>query len=260
VPREEDKRLPGLPVFRPLNGTASEVNDLRPQFEDAFPGAPAPLRLVRQKATKAAVAAALPNYRYAHLATHGFFAQPTEPAPADVRGVLFTGSPRFRAAVGARHPGLLSGLVFAGVNSAGRKAEDTVLTALEAGELGLGGVQLVTLSACETGLGRLSGTDGVLGLQRALQVAGARSVAPSLWKVPDNATRALMREFYKQLWDKDPLGKAEALRRAQLRMIENQLWMIEKWDRDRGGTERVEEKGPLPPFFWAAFSLSGDWR
>jgi CHAT domain-containing protein len=79
-------------------------------------------------------------------------------------------------------------------------------------------------------------------------------VVATQWRVKDNAAHALMREFYKRLWaKKGPGGRAEALRRAQ-------LWMIKEWDGDRGWTEREEEKGPLPPFFWAAFSLSGDWR
>ena len=72
------------------------------------------------------------------------------------------------------HPGLLSGLVFAGVNRSDRRPEETILTALEAAELELGQVELVVLSACNTGRGQVAGGEGVLGLQRAFQLAGAR--------------------------------------------------------------------------------------
>jgi CHAT domain-containing protein len=61
-----------------------------------------------------------------------------------------------------------------------------------------------------------------------------------------------MREFYSRVWSDKPLAKAEALRQAQ-------LWMLENW-KPRGGLERLGPKGPPPPYVWAAFVLSGDWR
>ena len=79
-------------------------------------------------------------------------------------------------------------------------------------------VDLVVLSACETGLGKSAGGEGVLGLQRAFQLAGAKTCVTSLWKVDDTATQVLMAEFYKNLWQKK-LGKLNALRQAQLAMI-----------------------------------------
>jgi CHAT domain-containing protein len=90
-------------------------------------------------------------------------------------------------------------------------------------------------------------------LQRAFQLAGARSVVASLWRVPDEETHQLMREFYRRVWSDRPLSKAEALRQAQ-------LWMLENW-KGRGGLQRAAAPaGPPPPYVWAAFVLSGDWR
>ena len=151
-----------------------------------------------------------------------------------------------------RHPGLLSGVVFAGVNLPERKPEETILTALEAAEQDLGKVELVVLSACNTGRGQVADGEGVLGLQRAFQVAGARSVVASLWRVPDEETHQQMREFYRRVWTEKPVSKAEALRQAQ-------LWMLENW-KGRGTLARPAPQGPPPPYYWAAFVLSGDWR
>ena len=85
--------------------------------------------------------------------------------------------------VSGYQPGLLSGLVLAGANR--RSAigkDDGILTALEVGEMDLHNVQLATLSACETGLGKTAGGEGLLGLQRAFQTAGAKTVVAGLWK------------------------------------------------------------------------------
>jgi CHAT domain-containing protein len=78
-------------------------------------------------------------------------------------------------------------------------------------------------------------------------------VVASQWRAPDAATHDLMREFYRRLWDNERKGKAKALQQAQ-------LWMIAEWKGDRGSTEPKVDGGPLPPYFWAAFTLSGDWR
>lgn len=105
---------------------------------------------------------------------------------------------------------------------------------------------LVVLSACETGLGKVVSGEGVVGLARAFMYAGSPSVCVSLWKVADPSTAAFMERFYRfllegQTEDGSPLDKAEALRRAQLRLIE------------RGGPT-------AHPYFWAPFVLLGEWR
>jgi CHAT domain-containing protein len=119
---------------------------------------------------------------------------------------------------------------------------------------------LATLSACETGLGDLAGGEGVLGLQRAFQIAGAKSVVSTLWRVDDDATRVLMTDFYDNLWRKK-LSKPEALRQAQLKMLR-----LETLGAGPGRGLKFDESEPpdenhrLPPYYWAPFVLSGDWR
>lgn len=132
--------------------------------------------------------------------------------------------------------------------------------------------ELVVMSACETGLGKVAGGEGVFGLQRAFGLAGARSTIASLWKVDDDATRALMTEFYRNLWERK-LGKLESLRQAQLAMIYGyepkagklRAGMTKQHVDEKAIAEArrrlaTEKKGPLPPLYWAAFTLSGDWR
>ena len=154
------------------------------------------------------------------------------------------------------HPLLLSGVVLAGANKEAKPGEeDGILTALEVSEMDLSGCQLVVLSACQTGLGKVAGGEGVLGLQRAFQGAGAGSVLASLWSVGDAPTQKLMVEFYRRLWDEDaPLSRVEALRQAQLSMLR------EGYKRGMLRREEANKSERAPPFYWAAFVLSGDWR
>lgn len=118
------------------------------------------------------------DVRIVHLATHGFF--------LGVESVV------------AIDPMLRSGIVLAGYNAWLRNlprpvaAEDGLLTADDFLEVPLSKVELVVLSACETGLGYTSNGEGVFGLRRALSIVGARAAVLSLWKVPDAPTKALM--------------------------------------------------------------------
>jgi CHAT domain-containing protein len=133
---------------------------------------------------------------------------------------------------------------------------------LEVSALDLSQVDTVVLSACETGLGQVAGGEGLLGLQRAFQIAGAKTVVASLWKVDDQSTQLLMKEFYDNLWKRN-LGKLESLRQAQIKLLrEGVTWQDPSSSR---GLTLEEEQPPLegqrlPPFYWAAFVLSGDWR
>ena len=117
--------------------------------------------------------------------------------------------------------------------------EDGILTAFEATQLNLQGTELVVLSACETGLGKAQNGEGVFGLRRALQEAGAEAVLMSMWSVPDEETRELMTLFY-QKWLAGT-EKHEALRQAQQEM--------------RAKVKARE--GRDAPFFWGAFVLVG---
>jgi CHAT domain-containing protein len=153
-----------------------------------------------------------------------------------------------------------------------KSPDDGILTADEIAFLPLGGLDLVTLSACETGLGQVAGGEGLLGIQRAFQIAGTRTTVASLWKVNDDATRVLMGEFYKNLWQKK-LPKIEALRQAQLAMLNDydpekqqlrgagEAVSIDPKKLSKSGIESKEQStSRTPPLHWAAFVLSGDWR
>jgi CHAT domain-containing protein len=98
---------------------------------------------------------------------------------------------------------------------------------------------LVTLSACDTALGKEMGGEGLIGLTRAFQYAGARSVLASLWGIADRSTATFMKDFYTHLHK--GRTKDEALRAAQI--------------------DQIRKKSTAShPFFWAAFQLTGDWR
>jgi CHAT domain-containing protein/tetratricopeptide (TPR) repeat protein len=242
-----------------LAGTGTEVDQVLARFQGAY-GKDAGRRAVLRgsNATVQAVCAAAPRSRYIHLATHGFF------SPLQVRAAL---SPSIdsRNAEAGFHPGLLSGIVLAGANHPPDANEDDgILTALEVSEMDLGHVDLAVLSACETGLGQAAGGEGLLGLQRAFQVAGARSVVASMWSVADAETQVLMNRFYQNLWEKK-MTKVAALRDAQLWMLNGGASGTLAASRGlafhpQPATQPLEPAGRLPPQYWAAFELSGDWR
>ena len=177
--------------------------------------------------------------RVVHLATHGFFL-PDQQIKTDRMG---QGESQ---PTGIEDPMLRSGLYFAGANRtlagkpAGEGLDNGVLTAMEAGNLNLRGTELVVLSACNTGQGDVKNGEGVFGLRRALEEAGAQAVLMSLWSVPDEETLELMQLFYKK-W----LGGMEiheALKEAQLEMREQ---------------VRKSHNGKDLPYYWGAFVLVG---
>jgi CHAT domain-containing protein len=171
--------------------------------------------------------------RMIHLATHGYFVQ------ADCVPGAKGGS------VGGENPLLQSGLLLAGANlhGAGAReagAEDGILTALEVSSLDLRGTDRVVLSACETGLGKVEQGEGVYGLRRAFQMAGARTVVSSLWQVPDLESMKFMKSLYSMKSQTYP----ELMQKVALQRISEA--------RLRGRSTH--------PFTWGAFVATGEWR
>jgi CHAT domain-containing protein len=209
----------------------------------------------------------LPKARYAHIATHGFFADAEFRSALQINPRLFDTSAAGYRMAGSRSPSVLSGLVLAGANREGKDAaaDHGIVTAEGLLGLRLEGLELAVLSACETGLGEEGGGEGVYGLQRSFHVAGCQNVIASLWKVDDGATQALMTLFYRNLWEKK-LDAAEALRQAQLTLYRHPEAVAVAQKRGVDFTEtdlpKVEEKPTekpqrSPAAHWAAFTFSG---
>jgi len=249
-----------LAKFGALPGTALEVQAVAKVF-GATHKHPAKV-LEKAAATEDAFRQQAHAAAYLHLATHGFFA-PAEFKRADEpHGDPLAIETEQTQQLEGWNPGLLSGIVLAGVNRpvAGGQ-DDGIITAAEVADLNLSQTQLVVLSACETGLGQIAGGEGALGLQRAFQVAGARSVVSSLWKVDDTATQLLMTQFYDNLWNKK-LPPLAAFREAQLSLLHGKVegarlrgLSVAKADPQTAHTEGAD--GRLPPRLWAAFVVSG---
>lgn len=155
-----------------------------------------------------------------HIATHGYFTSESnnssETDPMLRAGLLFTGAANFLQ------------------DKVSASNDNGILTAYEAANLNLDNTDLVVLSACETGKGEVQNGEGVYGLQRAFQTAGAQAIIMSLWKVDDTATQELMTAFY-QNWMSGST-KAEAFRQAQLQL----------------------KTKYAHPYYWGAFVMMGN--
>lgn len=150
-----------------------------------------------------------------HLATHGFFLPISQSKTTNDLHLA-------NAFTMQQDPMFSSGLMLAGGNYAWKGGvvplakEDGILTAYELAQMDLSNTELMVLSACETALGDLQGTEGVIGLQRAIKLAGVKQMIVSLWKVPDKETVELMTMFYRN-WLTGQTTR-QALRNAQLKM------------------------------------------
>lgn len=170
-----------------------------------------------------------------HLATHGFFWNEDDAKKRNY--VTFLNNTKNLRSDEDKAL-TRSGLFFSGANlglrgeSLPNDVEDGVLTALELSNMNLGHVDMVVMSACESGLGETSG-EGVFGLQRGFKLAGANTLLMSLWKVDDTATQILMSNFYKNYLSGK--SKQESLKLAQQSLRNNSEYTA--------------------PEYWAAFIL-----
>jgi CHAT domain-containing protein len=213
--------------FAPLAATAQEAKAIKSIFAETrlLTGAQATETSLKQVTAP----------RILHIATHGFFL--TDGSASSGAGRSAQGLRAISANVRIENPLLRSGLALAGANLHKSGDDDGILTALEASGLNLWGTKLVTLSACDTGVGEVIKGEGVYGLRRAFVLAGAETLVMSLWPVSDYVTREMMIEYYKGL--KQGQGRGEALRRVQLAMLRRK-------DREH-------------PFYWASFIQAGEW-
>jgi len=204
--------LGSIAYFSPLAASGHEARAIKALFPHAR-------LLTGPEATKESIRR-LSAPRILHIASHAFF---LDDAPA--------------AAVGPSvNPLIRSGLALAGANAKPDRA-DGVLTALEASGMDLWGTELVTLSACDTGVGEVHNGEGVYGLRRAFVLAGAQSLVMTLWPVSDYVARDTMVAYYTGL--RDGLGRGDALRQAKLAVL--------------------QQAGRGHPYFWAGFIQSGQW-
>ena len=197
----------GSVYFAPLAATGSEARAIKALFPEATV-------LTGAAASKAALIRAQAP-RLLHIATHGFFLRPGDTID---------------------NPLIRSGLALSGANLSADR-ERGILTALEASNLDLWGTKLVTLSACDTGVGEIKNGEGVYGLRRAFFLAGAETLVMSLWPVSDAVTREMMSAYYGGL--KQGLGRGDALRHAQLAM--------------------QARPNRQHPFYWSSFIQAGEW-
>lgn len=229
-----------------LPATKDELQTLRDLHEFVLEWHSPMTVLEGKSAIEERVRQELPGKRYVHIATHGYFEPdhlPSLLADAALRQQQVSFDEQIKA-VGML-PGLLSGLVFAGVNDEPDPArDDGFLTAEEIQHLDLSACELVVLSACETALGSARAGEGLMSLRRAFAVAGADAVVSSLWKVDDAATAQLMKDFYSNLWERN-MSRSQALHTAKLRLLQQ---------------NRAENGGDAMPNTWGAFVLSGRWN
>jgi CHAT domain-containing protein len=207
------------------------------------------------------------------IGTHGFYYEGKQEAKSERESI-----------VGEDKSMTRSGLLLAGANMTLENGmpntstyNDGILTASEIAQLDLKNVDMVVLSACESGLGELKG-DGVFGLQRGFKKAGVNSIIMSLWKVDDRATQMLMTQFYEN-WLIKKMSKQKALKAAQEYVrnyeVDKIEWAIEQRKqrgefRGSGGTfrsksttgksKKTHDTGQMfkpyqDPKYWAAFIL-----
>jgi CHAT domain-containing protein/tetratricopeptide (TPR) repeat protein len=216
--------------FDPLPASALEVKEIGAVWRNAGEGQV--IERVGDAANEAALKLGGPGKRVLHIAAHAFFL--SDRCSSEI------------ARIAGENPLLLSGMALAGANrrqNAAPGAEDGIVTAEEIAALDLDGVEWAVLSGCETGVGKLLPGEGVFGLRRAFQVAGARTVIMSLWPVDDGSTRTWMTALYRERFTRGQ-SAANSVRAASLAAL----------------AKRRAQGLSTHPFYWAGFIAAGDWR
>ena len=234
--------------FEELSASAREAGDVaalwqRPGRMLSGTEGDEAVRLTGAAATKSAFKRQAGGKRVLHLATHGFFLGEQCASALEAGGKP---GPASFASLTGENPLLLSGFALAGANhrqAAGPDEEDGILTAEEIAALDLSGVEWAVLSACDTGVGEVRAGEGVLGLRRAFEVAGARTLIMSLWPVEDQVTRDWMRRLYRARLVAG-LSTMDAVHQANLSTLR----------------QRRAAGLSTHPFYWAGFVAAGDWR
>jgi CHAT domain-containing protein/Tfp pilus assembly protein PilF len=230
-------RVSALP-FTSLEGAAAKSS-----FEQLSKNAPI---FYEQEQALEAVVKKLQRPKHLLLSTHGFFLSDQQAKESNDKQLLANNNTHSWPALTTdgkpvENPLLRCGLLLAGCNSPRMPGiDDGILTGLEIVGMDLRGTELVVLSACETGIGKVRNGEGVAGLRQAFQLAGAQSVVSTLWQVPDRDSALIMQDFFTNLAAGQ--SKADALRNAQLKRI----------------AARKDKFGAAHPFFWAAWTLTGE--
>lgn len=242
-----------------LNGSLAEVNKIRTLIS------PNSCQLYQySKGTEDIVKQDMQKYNMIHISTHGFcFDYQIVPSTLYLKDNVSEDLSLSRCGI------ILSGANRTAKQDANNKyVEDGILTARELCNLNLTHVELAVLSACQTGLGRIT-ADGIAGLPRGLKKAGANAILVSLWDVNDHATQLLMTQFYRNLLKGK--NKIESLHDAQT-YVRNYEIEVEtgvgkqQWkSRVRQEIDKTKEKSASPqttkikkyqdPYYWAAFFL-----
>jgi len=243
-PRDYDDNLRGfyttaiLPKVAQLPGTAAEAQLVVPSIEK-FTGTTT--QRYEGKFALEGIAKSLKRPKVAVFATHGFvLPNPIEIANSwlpELRNPSGSGDAN---ATPMANPLFRCGLLLSGCNRRDGAVgiDDGILTGMEITAIDFRGTELVVLSACETGVGDVRNGEGVASLRQAFQLAGAKSVVASLWKVPDRDSALIMNDFFANI----VLGQSptDAMRQAQLKRI----------------ASRKERYGAAHPLFWAAWTVS----
>lgn len=236
-PGEKDDRLITVPAgqgeykggWRTLEGTADEISGIESLFKAYKINATTYSQFKSTEEQFKALSGNAPAVL--HLATHGFFLP--DPQKRREEGLETDNRNAFTQ---ANDPLLRSGIVLTGANRVWngqpplKGREDGIVTAYEIAQLDLRQTDLVVLSACQTALGDVKGTEGVFGLQRAFKLAGVKKMLLSLWKVSDTETAELMKLFYT-------------------------YYLQGKTARESFTAAQKDMRRKYSPFYWAAFVL-----